>query len=292
MTATRERASGDGSAHPVQAVQRTLRLLEQLGHAGANGASLAALARAAGLSEPTAMRYLATLADGEFAERDAGTGRYRLGLGVLVLGERALGDVDPRPIVLPYMEQLRTAYGRTVNLAAFRDGQDHPDRGARGHPLDQEGRQRRRAGCAALHRAREGDPARNSRANARSRCSRSKACMPRPSARCTSIEALEPQFRRSGRSATRSTTRRARSDCGALASRSSTAAAPPPTDSRSAPPRPHSAWTPPPRSARCSYASARRFPSGSATSATLPAGRRRRGHERHGASRAVRRRAA
>jgi IclR family acetate operon transcriptional repressor len=122
MTATRERASGDGSAHPVQAVQRTLRLLEQLGHAGANGASLAALARAAGLSEPTAMRYLATLADGEFAERDAGTGRYRLGLGVLVLGERALGDVDPRPIVLPYMEQLRTAYGHTVNLAAFRDG--------------------------------------------------------------------------------------------------------------------------------------------------------------------------
>jgi DNA-binding IclR family transcriptional regulator len=122
MTATREQDSGDPSAHPVQAVQRTLRLLEQLGHAGANGASLAALARAAGLSEPTTMRYLATLADGDFAERDAATGRYRLGLGVLVLSERALGDVDPRPIVLPYMEKLRTAYGHTVNLAAFRDG--------------------------------------------------------------------------------------------------------------------------------------------------------------------------
>jgi IclR family acetate operon transcriptional repressor len=120
MTATRERAPGDTSAHPVQAVQRTLRLLEELGNAGAAGASLAALARAAGLSEPTAMRYLATLADGDFAERDAVTGRYRLGLGVLVLSERALGDVDPRPIVLPYMEQLRTAYGHTVNLAAFR----------------------------------------------------------------------------------------------------------------------------------------------------------------------------
>jgi IclR family acetate operon transcriptional repressor len=67
------------------------------------------------------MRYLATLAGGDFAERDTATGRYRLGLGVLVLSERALGDVDPRPIVLPYMEQLRTSYGHTVNLAAFRE---------------------------------------------------------------------------------------------------------------------------------------------------------------------------
>lgn len=107
----------------VQAVQRTLRLLEELANAGGTGASLAALARAGGLSEPTALRYLATLADAGFAERDAVTGRYRLGLAVLILGERALGDVDPRPIVLPYMEQLRTTYGHTVNLAAFREDQ-------------------------------------------------------------------------------------------------------------------------------------------------------------------------
>lgn len=106
----------------VQAVQRTLRLLQDLGEAGAIGAPLAALARAAGLSEATALRYLRTLVDGEFVEYDDATARYRLGLGVLVLGERALGDVDPRPLVLPYMEQLRDAFGHTINLAAFRNG--------------------------------------------------------------------------------------------------------------------------------------------------------------------------
>lgn len=108
-------------AYSVQAVQRTLRLLQRLGEAGAAGSTLASLARAAGLSEATALRYLHTLVDDEFAEHDKDTGRYRLGLAVLVLGERALGDVDPRPIVLPDMERLRDAYGHTINLAAFRD---------------------------------------------------------------------------------------------------------------------------------------------------------------------------
>lgn len=106
----------------VQAVQRTLRLLQDLGDAGAIGAPLAALARSAGLSEATALRYLRTLVDGEFVEYDEPTARYRLGLGVLVLGERALGDVDPRPLVLPQMERLRDEWGHTVNLAAFRNG--------------------------------------------------------------------------------------------------------------------------------------------------------------------------
>lgn len=112
----------ESKTQSVQAVQRTLRLLQDLGEAGALGAPLAALARSAGLSEATALRYLRTLVDGEFVEYDEAAARYRLGLGVLVLGERALGDVDPRPFVLPYMEQLREAYGHTINLAAFRNG--------------------------------------------------------------------------------------------------------------------------------------------------------------------------
>ena len=109
------------TADSVQAVERTVRLLDALAETGGHGATLADLARASALREPTAMRYLATLARSGLAERDATTGRYRLGLRVLVLGERALGDVDPRPIVLPYMEQLRRSYGETVNLAAFRE---------------------------------------------------------------------------------------------------------------------------------------------------------------------------
>jgi DNA-binding IclR family transcriptional regulator len=109
------------TADSVQAVVRTVRLLDELAATGAHGATLAELARASALREPTAMRYLATLTRSGLAERDATTGRYRLGLRVLVLAERALGDIDPRPIVLPYMEQLRRTYGETVNLAAFRE---------------------------------------------------------------------------------------------------------------------------------------------------------------------------
>jgi len=88
--------------------------------AGDGGASLAALARASGLTEATALRYLTTLVRLELAERDTTTGQFRLGLGLLVLGERALGALNPRRIANPFMERLRERYGETVNLAVFR----------------------------------------------------------------------------------------------------------------------------------------------------------------------------
>src|SRR5690242_6121698 len=92
----------------VRAVQRTISLLEALSTSGA-GASLGSLALAAGLSQPTTLRYLSTLVGTGVVEKDLPGGTYRLGLGFLLLWERAVGDLDPRQVAGPYMEALRDA---------------------------------------------------------------------------------------------------------------------------------------------------------------------------------------
>jgi IclR family transcriptional regulator, acetate operon repressor len=116
MRAPTEPRSGAGS--DVRAVQRTISLLEALSSSGA-GAPLASLAVAADLSQATTLRYLATLVRSGVVEKNAADGTYRLGLGFLLLWERAVGDLDPRQVAGPYMEALRDAYGETVVLAAF-----------------------------------------------------------------------------------------------------------------------------------------------------------------------------
>jgi IclR family acetate operon transcriptional repressor len=102
----------------VRAVQRTISLLEALSASG-TGASLGSLSLAAGLSQATTLRYLSTLVGTGVVERDAVNGSYRLGLGFLLLWERAVGDLNPRQVAGPYMEALRDAHGETVVLGAY-----------------------------------------------------------------------------------------------------------------------------------------------------------------------------
>lgn len=106
----------------VRAVERTARLLTGLAEGDGRPKSLSELARHADMPEPTALRYLATLARLGLAEREgSGTdSRYRLGLGVFTLAQRAVGNSDVRATALPYMQSLRERYRETVNLAIFR----------------------------------------------------------------------------------------------------------------------------------------------------------------------------
>lgn len=85
--------------------------------------ALADLARGAGLSEPTALRYVTSLATHGLLERDAATGRYRLGTRLFELGQKALRARDPRAIALPLMVHLQSHFEETVNLA-MRHGDD------------------------------------------------------------------------------------------------------------------------------------------------------------------------
>jgi IclR family acetate operon transcriptional repressor len=111
-----------GSRYRVRAVDRTMQLLNAVAKDGGRGKTLAEVARSAGVPEPSALRYLATLAAGGFVEHEGSGehGRYRLGLGVFMLAERAVGNQDLRAIALPHMQRLVERYEETVNLAAFR----------------------------------------------------------------------------------------------------------------------------------------------------------------------------
>jgi len=72
---------------------------------------------ATGLPKTTAFRVLATLCGRRFLERDEATQTYRLGMGALIIGSRALGDLDLRRAARSHLEQLMATTGETVHLS-------------------------------------------------------------------------------------------------------------------------------------------------------------------------------
>jgi DNA-binding IclR family transcriptional regulator len=101
--------------YSVAAVDRVAAILDAVD--GKGGRTLTEIARAANLSDATALRYLASCVRNDLVERDPENGRYRLGLRMFQLGQRALGDRDPRKAALPFMERLLERFEETVNLA-------------------------------------------------------------------------------------------------------------------------------------------------------------------------------
>lgn len=87
-----------------------------------DGLSLTQIAEATQLPKSSIFRYLATLEQFHYLERDAQTERYHLGLKLLQLGAIVAGRQDLRNIALPVMWEMRKAFGETVNLAIPRAG--------------------------------------------------------------------------------------------------------------------------------------------------------------------------
>ena len=79
------------------------------------------LARDIGLTRSTAHRYIATLAQLGYLQRDPDSKRYRLGPKVLDLGFSAINSMDLREISAPYLRRLSDETGHTVNLAILDD---------------------------------------------------------------------------------------------------------------------------------------------------------------------------
>jgi IclR family acetate operon transcriptional repressor len=101
-------------SYRLDAVDRVAEVLAALERQPGTG--LAAIARSTSLSEATVLRYLKSLMAHGLVEQMDGTRRYRLGPRLFELGQRVLGDRDPRDAAMAFMQQLLHRFDETVNL--------------------------------------------------------------------------------------------------------------------------------------------------------------------------------
>jgi DNA-binding IclR family transcriptional regulator len=106
----------DGNA--VRSVDRAAALLLALGESQGE-AGVTELARRLGLHKSTASRLLATLQKRGLVEQDDETGKYRLGLVVIRLAERAERTLDLRGIAAPELERLARLTHETTGVGVL-----------------------------------------------------------------------------------------------------------------------------------------------------------------------------
>jgi DNA-binding IclR family transcriptional regulator len=100
----------------IAAVERAIAVLGALAD-GPHDLGTNEIARRTGINASTVSRLLATLAKEELVGRVPASGRYRLGVGLVRLGNAALTRVDMREIVRPHLIALMEATGETATLS-------------------------------------------------------------------------------------------------------------------------------------------------------------------------------
>src|SRR5712691_13503226 len=109
--------TGHPAVRHVAAVERAFTVLEALADGSAE-LGTNEIARRTGISPSTVSRLLATLAHAGFVEHVAESGRYRLGLRLLQLGNAVLSRLDLREIARPHLQALVELTGETATLSA------------------------------------------------------------------------------------------------------------------------------------------------------------------------------
>jgi len=104
------------------AVERALAMLEAVAQE-AEGLSNAEISRKLKIPKSSASYILRTLEKQAYLNRDAQTGRYRVGLKILSLSRGALTGIDVREVALPIMRNLMHKTSLTCHLAIL-DGPD------------------------------------------------------------------------------------------------------------------------------------------------------------------------
>src|SRR6266852_7463167 len=109
--------TGQPAFRLVGAVQRAFSVLDALAEAdtelGTNE-----IARRTGINTSSVSRLLATLVAGGLVEHVQDSGRYRLGLRLLQLGNVVLARLDLRQIARPHLQALVESTGETATLSA------------------------------------------------------------------------------------------------------------------------------------------------------------------------------
>lgn len=72
-----------------------------------------------GLHKSTVSRMLNGLTEAGYVQRDAETGRYRLGLGMIALAGPLLAELDVRRAAMPHLEELSASTGETAAIAVW-----------------------------------------------------------------------------------------------------------------------------------------------------------------------------
>lgn len=109
--------TGQPAIRHVASVQRAIAVLDALAEAQSD-LGTNEIARRTGINPSTVSRLLATLADGGLVDHDSATGRYRLGLRFIHLGNAVLGRADLRETARPYLTALVEETGETATLCA------------------------------------------------------------------------------------------------------------------------------------------------------------------------------
>lgn len=111
-----------GDANSVFALRRGLSILDQFsGRAGELGVN--ELARLVGMHKSTVSRLCATLENAGYLERDASTGRFRLGARIYQLAGATTSTTDVRLVARPVMLELVENSSETATLGV-REGKD------------------------------------------------------------------------------------------------------------------------------------------------------------------------
>lgn len=109
----------------IEALHRGLRILEAFAEEGParkrEDLSLVQIAEAVDLDKSTAFRFVYTLQELGYLERDEASKRYRPGLKLLELGFAALESLDLVQRAEPHLAELARETGEAVNMA-LRDG--------------------------------------------------------------------------------------------------------------------------------------------------------------------------
>lgn len=109
--------TGQPAARHVAAVERASAVLDALAN-GSHELGTNEIARRTGINASTVSRLLATLAAARLVEYVPESGRYRLGLRLLQLGQAVLGRLDLREVARPHLTGLVEETGETATLSA------------------------------------------------------------------------------------------------------------------------------------------------------------------------------
>lgn len=108
--------TGQPAVRHVAAVERAFAVLDALSDGSELGTN--EIARRTGINASTVSRLLATLASARFVEHVPESGRYRLSLRLIELGNVVLGRLDLRALARPHLQELVRETGETATLSA------------------------------------------------------------------------------------------------------------------------------------------------------------------------------